>query len=341
LVLASLKSLSPKSAANIEAFVASGGQVVVVDELPTKSLHFTDFKENDALVYKTMTGVLANHPNACIQVEQPESLEALFNWTKDILEKSKLEADVAINNPSENVYQIHQYTDDNAIYFFTNVNRIATTSFDAKFPITNKYPYIWNPETGAKTPYYFELNSNELHISLQPLESLLLVFEDEKPNKKAIPVDTKIKESKVLDVNWKVVGERKDGKTFNWDMPTLIDFSKSTDSTQNTFGGALIYTTTINNSEGFTHIDLGNVNEGITELYVNGENVGKRWYGKAVYPIAEYLKNGNNDIEIHYTTLLANYAKSLKGNKMTQVWTRRYKDLVPTGLEGPVMLIKK
>ncbi|WJJ97728.1 glycosyl hydrolase [Algibacter luteus] len=339
LMLASLKSLSPKAAENIKLFVESGGEIIVIDQLPLKSLHFSEYEKNDDLVNTTMTSLLANYPESVIQVKHPESINAVFNWTNDVLKTTRLEADVAISHPSENVYQIHQYTDDKDIYFFTNVSRYSTTSFDAKFPVDGKYPYIWNPETGEKTPYYFESNSNELSVTLNPLESLLLVFEDERPLVKAIEVVTKIKESKVLDVHWKVIGKRKDEKVFTWDMPTLIDFSKSKDSTQNTFGGEIVYKTTINNAEDFTHLDLGNVNEGITELYVNGQNVGKRWYGKAVYSISDYLKKGENAIEIHYTTVLANYTKSLKNNKMAYEWTKRYKDLVPTGIEGPVTLL--
>jgi hypothetical protein len=339
LVLASLKSLSPKAADNIKLFVETGGKIIVIDQLPLKSLHFSEYVKNDNLVNTTMTGLLKNYPESVIQVNQPESIDALFNWTNDILKTTQLEADVAISNPTENVYQIHQYTDDKAIYFFTNVNRYSTTSFDAKFPVDGKYPYIWNPETGEKTPYYFVSNSNELSVTLNPLESLLLVFEDEKPAEKATKDVTEVKESKVLEVKWQVVGTRKDNKIFTWNMSSLIDFSKSKDSTQNTFGGEIVYKTTINNAEGFTHLDLGNVNEGITELYVNGQNVGKHWYGKAVYSISDHLKKGENAIEIHYTTVLANYAKSLKNNKMAFEWTKRYKDLVPTGIEGPITLL--
>ncbi len=121
-------------------------------------------------------------------------------------------------------------------------------------------------------------------------------------------------------------------------MTELVDFSKSTDTTQNSFAGEIIYKTTITNTGDFTHIDLGDVNEGITELYVNGEKVGKRWYGKAIYPLKDFLKQGDNNIEIHYTTVLANYCKSID-NPITNVWTRHYKDKVPTGLQGPVKLI--
>ncbi|RXP46224.1 hypothetical protein EC396_14545 [Lutibacter sp. HS1-25] len=340
LVLASLKSLSSKAAANIKTFVESGGKVVVIDQLPIKSLHYSEFEKNDALVKDIMTNLLVSYPNSFIQTKQPESIDELISWTESILKTAQLEADVAISNPTKNVYQIHQYTNDKDIYFFTNVNRFETIAFHAKFPVTGKYPYIWNPETGEKKPYYFVSNSNKLSITLNPLQSLLLVFENEKPKVKALNIDTEIKKSKTLDVNWKVIGKRKDGKTFTWNMSTLGDFSKSIDSTQYTFGGEIIYKTTINNSEDFTHLDLGNVNEGVTELYINGQKVGKRWYGKAVYAIADYLIKGDNEIEIHYTTVLANYAKSLKNNEMVHEWTKRYKNLVPTGMEGPVKFLK-
>ncbi|WP_298551398.1 glycosyl hydrolase [uncultured Algibacter sp.] len=341
LVLASLKSLSPKAAENIKALVESGGKVIVIDQLPIKSLHYSEYEKNDASVKNIITSLSASYPESLIQIKRPKSIEVLFNWTKDILKTTQLEADVLISNPTNKVYQIHQYTHDKDIYFFTNVNRFETTSFDAKFPVEGKYPWVWNPETGEKKPCYFELNSNELSVTLNPLESLLLVFEDEEPKEKGKPVTAKINKSKVLDVNWQVEGKRKDDKTFIWNMPTLIDFSKSKDSTQNTFGGEIIYKTTIDNSGDFTHLDLGNVNEGVTELFINGEKIGKRWYGKAIYPVADYLKREDNEIEIHYTTVLANYAKSLKNNKMVCEWTKRYKDLVPTGLEGPIKLINK
>ena len=67
--------------------------------------------------------------------------------------------------------------------------------------------------------------------------------------------------------------------------------------------------------------------------------MGTRWHGKAMYSVAGFLNQGDNSIEIHYTTVLANYCKSID-NPLTNVWTRRYRKLVPTGLQGPVKLLK-
>jgi hypothetical protein len=121
-------------------------------------------------------------------------------------------------------------------------------------------------------------------------------------------------------------------------MEELSDFGKSKDKTQNSFGGEIIYKTTIKNDSQYSHIDLGKTNGGVTTLYVNGERVGLNWYGKSVFPVKEYLKTGENQIEIHYTTVLANYCKSLD-NPLTNRWTRNYKDRVSIGVEGPVRLV--
>lgn len=338
IVLADLKSINPETAVAIRKLLESGGKVVVIDGLPEKSLHFNDFEENDEMVKKTMEEILAAYPESFIQINSPQSLNELFSWTKSMLNQSGIAPDVVISNPGNNVYQIHQYTDNKDIYFFTNIHRYEATSFEAKFPVEGKYPWVWNPESGERNPYYYESTPNELNVSLDPLTSLLLIFEDEKPDLKGQAIESQLKNSKSLDAIWTVTGKQIDNQSFTWEMTELIDFSQSDDPTQFSFGGYLTYKTMIDNKGDFTHIDLGDVNEGVTELFVNGEKVGEKWYGKAIFPVEDYLVKGNNEIEIRYTTVLANYCKSID-NPLTKEWTRRYEDLVPTGLEGPVKLL--
>ena len=40
------------------------------------------------------------------------------------------------------------------------------------------------------------------------------------------------------------------------------------------------------------------MNGGVSELYVNGQKAGVRWYGQAIYPVAELLKKGENKIDL-------------------------------------------
>ncbi|TWU33188.1 glycosyl hydrolase [Novipirellula artificiosorum] len=339
LVLASMQSISPRAAAAVQAFAEAGGEIVAIDQLPMKSLQFKDHAKNDQLVKNAMERLLAEHPASVTQVKQPKSLDLLYDWTRTMLEKAGVSPDVAIDQPSQKVYQIHQRAEGKQIYFFANVHRAEEATFAATFPVEGKYPWSWNPETGERTPYPFTSDPNQLRITLEPLQSLLLVFEEEKPQAKAAPVERVLKQSKAVKGSWTVTGNRVDGKTFTWNVDQLIDFGHSSEATQRTFGGTLIYNTTLKDTEGFTHLDLGKVNEGVTELYVNGIKAGTRWYGEAVYPIADLLKDGSNDIEIHYTTVLANYCKSLTHNPVAQRWTEEFSNPTATGLEGPLRLL--
>lgn len=341
LVLANLESVDIKVAKTLKDFVASGGKVVVIDGLPDKSLGYSDYQDNDVIVSGIMTYIQNNYASSIINVKQPNSMEELFSWTNEILNKSKLSPDVEISNPSKSIFQIHQTASKEIIYFFTNINRYEISNFTAKFPFQNKYPYLWNPETGERKPYYFKTSSNELDISLEPLQSLLLVFQDDKPEITADDKKTELVFSKEIETNWTVEGKRVDGESFTWNMTALQDFGASKDKTQNTFAGTIIYKTKITVEDAITHLDLGNVNEGITELYINGKKVSKRWYGKAIYAVSDFIEEGENDIEIHLTTVLSNYCRSLNFTAVNR-WTNRYKNepLTSVGLEGPIKLIK-
>ena len=228
---------------------------------------------------------------------------------------------------------------DREVYFFANVSRVDSASFGASFPVSGKYPWVWDPETGELAPYPYESEPGKLRITLKPLHSLLLVFEVEKPNTRPTVAETMVKASRTLAATWTIEGKRADGQSFAWEKQQLQDFGRSSNEVQRTFGGTLIYRTTLKDTEGFTHLDLGDVNEGVTELYVNGKKAGTRWYGEAVYPIADLLRKEGNEIEIHYTTVLAKYCKSLKDNAVAQKWTKEFTEPTATGLEGPVKLV--
>lgn len=120
-------------------------------KLSVKSLHYSDYKKNDTIVKNTMEEALANNPEPFINLKKPESLEVLFSWSKDLLKKSGIAPDVVISNPSEKVYQIHQYKEDKEVYFFTNIHRFDTVSFEATFRQNGKYPWLWNPERDRRT----------------------------------------------------------------------------------------------------------------------------------------------------------------------------------------------
>jgi len=185
LVLASLKSIHPKTALAIERYIKSGGKIVVIDHLPVQSLHYTDYEKNDEMVKTLMESLSEKYPQSFVQIDGPKQNQDLFAWTRNMLTQAGVSPDVVIDKPCEYVYQIHQYTANEEFYFFNNSHRYNSAEFKAVFPVEGKYPWIWNPETGERKPFAYNSDPKELDIMLEPLESVLLVFENKKPKTQA------------------------------------------------------------------------------------------------------------------------------------------------------------
>ena len=86
----------------------------------------------------------------------------------------------------------------------------------------------------------------------------------------------------------------------------------------------------------YSAIRLGDV-QGVSEVTVNGKNLGVRWYGPHTYDISDSLVKGQNSLSIKLTTISGNYLKSLKNNQTAQRWTGR-QPYYPVGIMGPVEL---
>ena len=82
-------------------------------------------------------------------------------------------------------------------------------------------------------------------------------------------------------------------------------------------------------------LNLGLVH-GVSEVFVNGQSCGVKWYGRRIHPVSARLKQGENSVEVHVVTVMGNYMKTLKDNKIAQAWTRRQDVVQPAGLVGPV-----
>lgn len=72
-----------------------------------------------------------------------------------------------------------------------------------------------------------------------------------------------------------------------------------------------------------TRLDAGNTYNGVTELLINGQSAGIKWYGERIFDIGGKLLPGKNTVTVRVTTVLGNYCKSLKDNATAQQWTQR------------------
>jgi len=325
----------------IQLFVEQGGTVIFIDKKPNRSPSLSNAKTNDKFVKNNIQKIIKDYPQKVHFVSAPESQTALHHWIKNLLLKYNIEPAVMISEPDPDLYQMKKESRDKEIYFFVNNSNERELEFEAKFKTGNKTPFRWDPLSGEKSIFPYSHSKNHLNIKLEPLESLLIVYDNKASDlshgaKK--PINRTIKE---INRSWKCTFNTVDQNSFDQNLNNLQDLSKSSDARLQNFAGTINYQTTFNIEEELPQkIDLGQVN-GVTEVELNGEHLGVEWWGKRVFDISGVVKKGQNELNIKVTTVLYNYVQSMKNNKTAQNWvqSQRDKSKVQTGLMGPVVLI--
>jgi hypothetical protein len=340
IILAGVRSIEPETANALEEFVKKGGKLLIVDSIPSRSLSLKGAAENDATVKKVISGIIGDYPEKVFHIAGPGSENELLPWAKDMLKQTDIRPDVGIEDPDKNIFQIHTKHGDKDIYFFTNSNRTKTVKLNAVFPTGRKTPWIWNPEDGSRKVFPYDKIRNELTIELQPLKSLILLFDQDMKGKPENDLHTLTGNVIMsLDGPWHVSFTNINGRSFDRTFEKLSDFGISDDSQLSSFAGTVFYTTTFSSDGDGNWLELGKVNKGITEVYLNGNMLGVNWYGRPLFPLDNHLLNGENLLEIKYTTVLSNYCRSLTDNPTAQRWTRGYEN-IPSGLEGEVHILQ-
>jgi hypothetical protein len=130
------------------------------------------------------------------------------------------------------------------------------------------------------------------------------------------------------------------GESFTLTPGELFDFSEHPDPRIHTFAGEVVYQTTIDlNETSWRFLDLG-IEKQVTEVILNGEKIGTRWWGRHLYRVEpDHLLPGENRLEIIYTTTLANYVNSLEENRVAKRWIRMERP-ESMGFTGEVRLLK-
>lgn len=336
-LLSSIRSLEPETALALLEFVQNGGNLVAIDGVPGRSLSFQDAAENDSVVQTVFAQLQSEFPERFIEISSPATEDDLLPWTMELFRKIGIQKDVEIDIPDKSVYQIHKKAGEKDIWFFTNSSRVDPATFNAVFPTGEKTPWLWNPEDGTRSVFSYEKDQNELEIELNPLESLLLVFEPELEGTPQKQPEREIQKTVQVDGPWKVLFEHVNGQHFSKEFDAFFDFGISEDQVLNSFAGIVTYSTTFNADEDSGLLELGKTHKGITEVSLNGKNVGLNWYGRPVFQLDGALKKGENQLEIKYTTVLSNYVMSLEDNPTAERWTRGYQKIT-VGLEGEVVL---
>jgi hypothetical protein len=339
LFLAEVTGIYPETLSRLFDFISAGGRIFCFEKFPEKSLGFSDYKEKDRQVQQWIEK-LKVFPERFVLLKKPEN-GGFLEWYQDIMFKYNIPHYLTFGSPNRFVMQNrYRGNDGSEIIFFGNAHRFEGHKMKVTFSgeiIKGRVPWIWDAETGEK--FRIDVTGNTLDLELGPAESRLIVFSREKRGPRWKPLPVSGPDVIFLDGLWDVEFHH---SRENWlkttVMEKLIDLKESEFVH---FTGTVVYRKSFfPGSSGSSFLNLGQVH-GISEVWVNGENCGVKWYGRRIYPVSSWIKPGKNDLEIRVVTTMGNYMKTLTDNPTAQKFTvLKTKDqpLQSMGLVGPVTI---
>ena len=333
LILIEVETLLPETALAIKQFADAGGKIIFIGKAPHLSSGMVGYKEKSEAIAQMSKDILAIHPKTTGIVPPPGN--DLITWYRNIQQQFNLTPYISISKPVIHVSQLYYKNGGRDVFYFTNYSAAKQHSFKAGFS-TKKTAWLWNAETGERMIY--PAKNGVLDIDLGPAESKLIIFEDNANGETYSPVDAASLKEDVISGPWQLALQHFDGSTRQITLDALTDLKKL-EETKN-FSGTITYNKTIqlNNISGKTYLTLGHIYD-VSELEVNGQHIGTRWYGNHLYDISKAVKQGDNQVSIKITTTLGAYTKSLKNNKAAQEWSDG--DLYgPTGLDKDVKILR-
>ncbi|MEM1135455.1 MAG: glycosyl hydrolase [Bacteroidota bacterium] len=350
LLIASVKTAKLETLKLLEKMAASGLKIVFIEHTPQftpgkKEVSQQEFGNLKMRLLEQETVSVVNAPEDDLKTSQL----MLAEWAANLINKCAVKPQIQFSSIDASLFFIQHQVEKKEIYFVVNTHLSNEIQQEVTFPSVGKRARKYHPETGEITDYPFRSRNGKTLLQLKPLESILLVLEEGKSIVEPESDGEKTKQATILNLNWKVTFYPVEGKSFEYDMGNLKDWKDQ--SLLKSFSGYAIYesefqTEKVNGNE---VIDLGNVRE-ISEVWLNNEKLGSKWYGVHEYKLENALKVGNNKMKIKVTNLLFNYILSLKGRKDIDFWLNRAEQrrirrnqgkLKPlsSGLLGPVQLI--
>ena len=335
--LPGLHSIQTETANKLNQFVQSGGRVFCFNSKPETTL---GMKEEP----------IDNHLFTLINWNNGSFME----WYGDMAKEHHLPSYITISHPDVFFMQTRwQRTDGAEVFFLTNSNRfnsIEQQLFFDQSVIKDKDAFVYVLDDADNfssvknaTPRKYLLtveNDGSYRLHFGPAESVLLVFE--KKNEQATEAFSPILPNEnAVDCsrNWDLELLSKFTERKSYFIDTLMDIKEIPEEKH--FCGTAIYRKRINISDTTNVIlNLGNV-VGVSELFVNGDSVGTKWYGERIWDISPFVKKGENNLEIRVTTTMGNYLKSLTDNKVAMYWVNRKgreQAYEPQGILGPITL---
>ena len=352
LVLSKIKTMRPELLSKLETLVKEG--LTILGPAPEKSPSLAGYPEADEKVKSIAERMwqTSEEPFATSvdygngRIYRSGSLEQIFA-DKGIV------ADFRADDEELPLQFIHLTLKDAEIYFVSNQGD-SPVEFDGIFRITGKTPELWNPLTVETRPlpeYKALTKTTKIPLRLDAFESSFIVFRNDAPatapQGRNYPEETIVAE---VAGPWKVAfQEGRGGPEAPVVFDSLIDWTESSDYHVKYFSGTATYSSSFKLKKlpaGPVYIDLGKVMV-MAKVKVNGEYVGGVWTAPYRLNITDFLKKGENRIEVEVVNCWRN---RLIGEKeavpeaerftfQTSTYLDKDDELQSSGLLGPVRLL--
>ncbi len=336
-IVSGATSLEPETAGAIKVLAEKGIKFLFIDHQPSEAPSYFEKEKNDQLVRENMQ-VSLTFENVSI-IDAPKDAAAITSWTGDVARDMGIKTGVSVSPVYENLYLAKYKSGDKEIFFFSSQDDQNSLDFTVSFTDQKKTAWCWDPHTGERSIYPAG-NNGDLTIRLQALESILIVLEDDD---KGEPLDLAYPDKnsfKSIGTEWTLDFIPVHGEPFEMQSEKLFEFGTHADKRISAFAGQVSYQTKFDlTGTDWDFLDLG-IEQHITEAKLNGHKLGVKWSGRHLYRIdGGILKEGENSLEITYTTTLANYTNSLSDNAVAKQWINLHEP-DPMGLISEVRLMK-
>jgi hypothetical protein len=337
IIVSGANSIEPETAVAINDLAEKGVKFLFVDHMPSEAPSYFEKDKNDRTV-KDMMSAAASHENVRI-IDAPGDAALVTSWAFKVLGDFSIRKDVSVSPAQDNLYLIKYENGGNEIYFFSNQDDMNGQVFTAAFASKGKTVWCWDPHTGERF-ILPDQDKGEINIRLQALESILIVLEETDKGVQGEQIYPDEHSGLSIGEKWQLDFHPVGDESFSITTDRLFEYGNHEDGRIATFAGRVSYQTTFELKEtGWVFLDLG-IEKHITEVKLNGKKLGVKWWGRHLYRLApDILKEGENQLEIIYTTTLANYANSLTGNEVARRWIK-LEEPDPMGLTGDIRLMK-
>lgn len=270
---------------------------------------------------------------------------------EEAIQKAKLVPDIALanNNTKVNkIYFAHRKLSDANIYFLDN-HKDATEDNDFTFFASGKQVQLWNTVTEERfsVPILKKgKGTTTVHLRLAARESFFIIITNQTEKLPVVKWATSTDKTENISGSWDVIFDKKWGGPGEYKMNQLTDWTAAENLQVKYYSGTAVYKKKIVITPGSDEIYLNLGNPGsVAKVFINGQEAGIIWCSPWNLRITKFLKDGENNIEIHVSNSLMNRmildARLPEAERITYSYppiVSQHDPLVPSGLKEVKLL---